>query len=239
MVLFMIRLYTPHPLGEKEKITLSPEHHHHIAHVLRCRVGQPVALFNEACGQWAGTLTAMDKKAAVVTVEACTRQVPESLPTRWLAVAPLKHDAMSFLIQKVTELGVTHIQLIQTDHTQGGQPNYDRLTKTARDAAQQCERLSVPVLLPLTPLRVFIKALPTATWFAACERLDEGAGVTLRHGAVDMLAPLGFMVGPEGGWSQSERGLLGQHPGLTCIRLGGLILRAETAALACLAQVMV
>jgi 16S rRNA (uracil1498-N3)-methyltransferase len=210
-----------------------------MAHVLRCRVGQPVAIFNETCGEWAGTLTALDKKTAVITVGGCTRPGPESLPIRWLAVAPLKHDAMSFLIQKVTELGVTHIQLIQTDHTQGGQINYERLAKTARDAAQQCERLSVPVLLPLTPLGVFMKALPPATWFAACERLGEGAEFTLRHGAVDVHAPLGFLVGPEGGWSQSERALFGQHSGLTCIRLGGLILRAETAALVCLAQVMV
>ena len=49
--------------------------------------------------------------------------------------------------------------------------------------------------------------------------------------------PLAVLVGPEGGFDESERSLLLKHPSVTAISLGPHILRADTAAVAALALV--
>ncbi len=132
---------------------------------------------------------------------------------------------MNFLIEKATELGVTDFQPIFCERTNSHRLNIERLIKNSHEASQQCERLDVPKVHAPLGLREFLNKLPdNVQWYAALERSDSDP--------VAIEFPAGFVIGPEGGWSVQEQGMLKK-----CARpisLGKNILRAETAAIVCL-----
>ena len=129
------------------------------------------------------------------------------------------------MIEKATELGVTDLQPIMCERTNSHRLNIERLIKNTQEASQQCERLDVPKVHAPLALREFLNTLTSDIhWYAALERSDSADTV--------IEFPAGFIIGPEGGWSVQEQGMLKK-----CARpisLGKNILRAETAAIVCL-----
>ena len=103
-----------------------------------------------------------------------------------------------------------------------------RLEAIAVEAAEQCERLSVPTIAPLRPLAA---REPRAPLLFADER---GEGAPLGR-ALQGIADADMLVGPEGGFAPEERAALLAAPGATPVSLGVRILRAETAAVYMLA----
>jgi 16S rRNA (uracil1498-N3)-methyltransferase len=111
--------------------------------------------------------------------------------------------------------------------------NVDRLRAVAVEAAEQCERLTVPALDPPRPLDRWLAARDGAVPLCfADERAQDAAPLpaALRERPVGEL-----LVGPEGGFTAEERERLRAAPGVVPVRLGDRILRAETAALYALA----
>ncbi len=215
----MTRLYLNQTLKKAQIVALSQDQRHYLEKVWRLQSGQSLFGFNSCDGEWQITW--------VKPNYTCVARVREPYLSQasWLAFAPLKHDPMTVLIEKATELGVTDLQPILTERTNTQRINLERLQKNAIEAAQQCERLDVPIIHQPLPLGVFLQKLPEAVhWYAAIERSDEDV-INLTH-------PAGFLVGPEGGWSESEKLILKKR--VARLSLGRNILRAETAAILCL-----
>ncbi|MBP9828793.1 MAG: 16S rRNA (uracil(1498)-N(3))-methyltransferase [Proteobacteria bacterium] len=215
----MTRLYLTQTLKAGQIIELSKDQRHYLEKVLRFKSGEYFLGFNEKNGEWKIIFEKPDYK--------CINQTRESLTTQtcWLAFSPLKHDAMNFLIEKATELGVTDFQPIICERTNSHRINIERLTKNVIEASQQCERFDVPRIHEAIDLKKFLKELPTdIDWYAAVERSD------VEH--VKFVFPAGFIIGPEGGWSAEEQLILKKFS--KPISLGANILRAETAAVVCL-----
>ena len=222
-----------HPLTEKALITLSPEQSHYLCHVLRQRVGGTLTVFDGENGDWLATITELVKKQAVIKIESQQR-LPVSTKPLWLAFAPLKQDATNFVLEKATELGVTHVQPLWMERSNTQRLNDDRWQKIVIEAAEQCERQDIPTLLPSLKLMAFLDNLPAdVQWFVALERSDQPCLLT----ALQKENPKtwGFIIGPEGGFSAVEQHILRQHSSVHAISLGTRVLRAETAALSVLA----
>ncbi len=228
----MTRLYLNEPLDAKRELTLNPDHSHYLARVLRYQIGDFVNIFNEKDGEWQSKVIEITKKAVIVQIETKIRSATPS-KILWLAFAPLKNDAMSFLIEKATELGVTHLQPILTERCNTQRLNLDRLQKNAIEASQQCERLDIPQVLEPVELIKFLQDLPKdIEWFVALERANvESIQKTLQK---NNSSAWGFIIGPEGGFTRNEISLFNKY-NITPVSLGPLILRAETAALSVLA----
>src|SRR3546814_17216871 len=64
----------------------------------------------------------------------------------WLVFAPIKRARIDFLAEKATELGCSLLQPVMTRFTAVSRVNEERLAANAREAAEQCERLTVPVV---------------------------------------------------------------------------------------------
>jgi 16S rRNA (uracil1498-N3)-methyltransferase len=143
----------------------------------------------------------------------------------WLAFSPLRTHLTHFVIEKATELGVTHIQPIISDYTQHRQVCIDKYKKIAIEATEQCERLSVPRIFDAKNLYEFIDARPQINWLAAIERTSS----PLISIDTEKKESVGVIIGPEGGFSESERSVLAKS--VTIVSLGNSILRSETAAL--------
>ncbi len=223
-----IRLFTPHPLHEGAELPASAEQAHHLGTVMRRAVGDPVTLFNGEHGEWAGRIAALRKDRATLSVQLLLRpQIPD--PKLTLVFAPLKRDATDLVIEKATELGATRICPVFTERSNTQRLNADRWAIIAREAAEQCERLTVPVIAPPAKLWDLLSAWPPDENLSCA---IERSGAPYPH---PQDGPAALLVGPEGGFSPSELEFLNRLPFVRRIGLGSLVLRAETAAITGLA----
>jgi 16S rRNA (uracil1498-N3)-methyltransferase len=149
--------------------------------------------------------------------------------------APIKRPRMEWLVEKATELGASFLAPVVTRHTDISQVNVERLSAIATEAAEQCERLSVPVVCDPVPLTGLLAGLAQGPMpLLAC--LETGAARPLAQVAAELRpGPVAFVVGPEGGFATKELDELLAHPLVVGVGLGPRVLRAETAALAALA----
>jgi 16S rRNA (uracil1498-N3)-methyltransferase len=167
-----------------------------------------------------------------------------------LEMAVLKGDAMEWVVEKAVELGITRLIPVLTAHTvvqmdrKGPEAFRERWQKIADQALKQCGRLeALRVEMPVALDELLTsKAQGMRLWCDEEAREDSARPSLLKwleenrqqgHPAIHLL------IGPEGGWSDSERDLLSREDSskLACVSLGPLVLRAETAAIAALSLV--
>lgn len=228
-----LRLHIAAGLGAAAEIMLEAAQAHYLAHVMRARPGEAVALFNGRDGEWLARVDALAKGRARLLVERRLReQRPE--PDLWLVFAPIKRARIDFVAEKATELGVSAILPVFTRRTAVSRVNSERLRANAVEAAEQCERLSVPEVREPRPLERLLPEWPSERRLLV---LDEQGGGRPIAEALAALGdgPAAILVGPEGGFADSELDALRRLPFATNIGLGPRILRADTAALAALA----
>jgi 16S rRNA (uracil1498-N3)-methyltransferase len=223
-----IRLFVAAPLFAGAEVAASAAQAHYLAHVMRRAAGAPVVLFNGRDGEWQARIAVARGNRATFAVEHRLRpQTPE--PDIWLAFAPLKRDATDLVVQKATELGAAALLPVTTARTNSARINQERLTAIATEAAEQCERLTVPDVRGLVDLPALLRTWPAERWLVvAMERLAAPR-------AAFAAGPTGLLVGPEGGFIEAELDALRAHPFVVPASLGPLILRAETAAIVGLA----
>jgi 16S rRNA (uracil1498-N3)-methyltransferase len=151
---------------------------------------------------------------------------PAPEPELRLLIAALKREAMDWAVEKATELGATRIQPVLTRRCVATSVNVERLAVIARAAAEQCERLSLPEVLPARPLHAVLDAWDGARLIVAAERRDAMPIHLLAGRAAALL------TGPEGGFDRAELDDLARRPFVSPASLGPRILRAETAVVA-------
>ncbi|HUB10501.1 MAG TPA: 16S rRNA (uracil(1498)-N(3))-methyltransferase [Acetobacteraceae bacterium] len=223
------RLFVPMPLAPGVTIAGTAAQAHYLGTVLRRQPPDPVHLFNGRDGEWHARIATLHRDRVTLTVEIQRRpQQPE--PDLWLVFAMLKRDATDHVVEKATELGVSALHPVLTERTNAARVNLDRLAAITIEAAEQCERLTVPVIHEPRRLPDLLHDWPAGRpLFAATER--SPAAIPLRPTAV----PAALLVGPEGGFTVTELEALVRHPFVTPVSLGPRILRAETVCVAGLA----
>jgi 16S rRNA (uracil1498-N3)-methyltransferase len=225
------RFYVNLPLQIGPVTVEGPEAHHLIT-VRRIRPGDRVCLFNGDGKEYAAEVTATTRQKVeleVTEVEAQNRELGFHLEL----AAPLpKGDRGQFLLEKLTELGVTTYVPLCTQRSVV-HPGEARMAKMRRHVLEACKQCGRNVLMQVAPLAVWEAYcgrgdLPTARFLA--DRREPLAN--LKRGESLSLGPngLALAVGPEGGFTDEEVGKA-QANGWRLVHLGARTLRIETAAL--------
>jgi 16S rRNA (uracil1498-N3)-methyltransferase len=226
------RLFLDEPLESGREVHASPAQAHYLGGVMRRAAGDPVLLFNGRDGEWAARIAVLRKdRASFVPDRQLRPQAAE--PDVRLLVAALKRDAMEWVVEKATELGAALIQPVLARRCVADRVNTARLGSIAQEAAEQCERLSVPRIPPALPLHAALDA-----WDASVPLLiaaERHAAAPIREAAHALCPPFALLIGPEGGFERAELDDLLRRPFVSPVALGPRILRAETAAIAGLA----
>ena len=229
------RIHVGDALGEGAEIRLDEREAHHLRDVLRLEEGDGVAVFNGSDGEWDATIVGIGRRGAKLIVGERLREQSAG-PDLWLVFAPLKRARIDALVEKATELGVSMLQPVETQHTAVERVNLDRLGTIATEAAEQCERLTVPRVQPPVPLeKLMADWLPQRLLLLCAE---AGAARPIAEALLPHRGPArpwAVMIGPEGGFARSELDALVKLPFVMPVGLGPRILRADTAALAALA----
>jgi 16S rRNA (uracil1498-N3)-methyltransferase len=230
------RLFTEADLSVGE-IELSEAQAHYLRHVMRRAEGAPLRLFNGRDGEWQATLSLRGKRAAAAQVTRCTRTQARE-PDVWLCFAPVKRARIDWIAEKATELGVSVLQPVITEHTAVERVNVERLRANAVEAAEQTERLSVPEVRAPIELARLLAEWPVGRQLLICDETGGGPPIAEALAGLDAsrrAAPWSILTGPEGGFAASELAALRRMTDVLAVGLGPRILRADTAALAALA----
>ncbi|HEY7688181.1 MAG TPA: 16S rRNA (uracil(1498)-N(3))-methyltransferase [Dongiaceae bacterium] len=230
------RLYVEAPLSAGAAVEIDGDRAHYLRDVLRLKADAPLRLFNGRDGEWRAAIGKLTKSGGRLAVETQTRP-QEAAPDLWLAFAATKRASIDLIAEKATELGISRLQPVLTRNTHVDRVNTERLRAIAVEAAEQCERLSVPeVRAPIAFARLLTE-WPASRRIAAC--LEAGAARPIAEVfsayAADTTRAWGILVGPEGGWAPAELDAINKSPTCIPVGLGPRILRAETAALAAIA----
>ncbi|MCD9622687.1 RsmE family RNA methyltransferase [Rhabdothermincola salaria] len=192
---------------------LAGDDRHHLERALRLRAGDRVSV-TDGAGRWRWC-----RFGPELVPDGPVEADPPPSPPITVAFALVKGERPELVVQKLTEVGVDRIvpffaerSVVRWDEAKAAR-HHERLVRIAREAAMQCRRTWWPEVVETTRFEV-VAALP-------------GAVAAERHGAAPSLEHPVVLIGPEGGWSDEERGRL---PGL--VGLGPTVLRAETAAIA-------
>jgi 16S rRNA (uracil1498-N3)-methyltransferase len=227
------RLHVAVDLAAGRTVALAAGQAHYLRNVMRLVLGAELMLFNGRDGEWQGRIAALGRGSCSVLLERQTRPQADE-PDLWLLFAPIKRAPLDFLVQKAVELGVSALHPVITQHTDVGRVNTDRLRTIATEAAEQCERLTLPEVAEPRPLGAVLDGWPAERRLLVCAEWGPAQPIGAALAAEDP-GPSAVLTGPEGGFTTSELDALRNLPFVTPVSLGPRILRAETAALAALA----
>lgn len=203
---------------------------HYLVNVLRIQMGETIAVFNGCNGEWLAEIIKVGKGKAKITV--CVQTAEQvSEPDIWYLYAPVKKARVDYIIQKVTELGVSRIVPVVTKRTNLDRIKYDKLVANAIEAAEQSGRMTVPHIDEPVPLEEKIGNWPKDRTLIFCDESEGGSPIQNIISGNDKWA---IVVGPEGGFSPEEREMIKSLDNAHAVTLGPRILRADTAAVAVL-----
>ncbi len=223
------RLFVREALGAGVVVALDPGQANYLGNVMRLGVGAEVLLFDGEHGEWVARVGDVGKKRMTLVVEERSRD-QEDVPDLTLAFAPVKRAQTDWLVEKATELGIARLQPVVTQRTIVERVKLERLQSIAIEAAEQCNRTTLPDISEPVSLKAFLASHdPARALYFADENGGEPAAATFRPGAATIL------TGPEGGFTEDERAAIRAQPRCSAIGLGPRILRAETAGIAAIA----
>lgn len=218
------------------------ENYQHIAKSLRSKVGEKLLLVDENQIQY-------ETKIAEITNSKITAQVEKSYPSKrfldfelYLAQSPLRSDAQGLIIEKATELGVAGVYPILTDNcvlnksvVEKKVPKWQRIMY---ESSKQCERAIVPTCFDALSLNQLLAQENFDKIIVFCERIaDRTIRDSFKENPIKSGDKVLVIIGPEGGFSQNEFEFF-KTMNFEMLTLGDLILRAETAVVVALGNII-
>ena len=230
----MKRYYSP----SLDRGLLDAEQSHHCAQVMRQNVGDLFAVFDGQGVEAKAKITeiARDEVKFKVLAKATS---PQTAHPVWLAQALTKPKSMDLILQKATELGVSEVAPLQSDHSvaqvdeEKAEAKIEKWQKLTIEAAKQCGQNWLPVVRPPQAPKDFVATIPRGAvkLIASLQPEARPLKAALREQLQGLKAgtPIVVMIGPEGDFTPAEIGAA-RAAGFLPVSLGKIILRAETAA---------
>lgn len=189
---------------EKEVINgirhLSEEESKHCLQVLRHKTGDEILIFDGNGGKHQAVLTQLSKKMCSFDIISSKVQ-PQKNFSIHLAIAPTKNaDRMEWLVEKLSELGVDELTLLQTKHSERKKLRVDRLEKKVVSAMKQSGN---PFKLKINELINFHEFLKSSN---SDHKLIAHVDSTHRYFGNSIVPnkSIGILIGPEGDFSKEE-----------------------------------
>lgn len=217
------RIYTNKQLFENAIITVDFDTTHHLLNVLRINDGGHIKLFNAEYGEW-DAICDVRKKDINIVVQTLIKEptVEVGFTVIFALIVPSK---MHIILEKATELGAAQFYPIITEYTQNKSFNLTKAETIVRNAAEQCGRLSVPIVHNSISLKNLLSMWPENVQITVGDLCDNYDTNPLNRESC-------FLIGPEGGFSVADREMFAKYKFIKTIQIANNILRAETAAVA-------
>lgn len=224
----MVRLYVDAALSAGQPVPLTRDQAHYLFSVMRLAAGDGLLVFDGRTGEWRAEVAEAGRRGGTLVCRERTRPL-QPPPDLWLMFAPVKKARTDFIVEKAVEMGAARILPVVTGHTNAERVRRDRLQAHAVEAAEQCGATVVPEVAEAARLDRVLADWPRGRRLFWADETATGGAAFAEGG------PAAILTGPEGGFSDAERGRLRALPFVSPVALGPRILRADTAAVAALA----
>ena len=221
-----IRLFYSKSLSLNLTDKLDKSQSYYVSKVMRLKEKEVFSLFNSS-GEWEAKILNISKNIVKFNVTKQLRQ-KENIKELWLAFSPIKSNYFNFMIQKATELGVTKFIPIIFERTIVRKINKERLEKVIIEAAEQSNRITVPLIEEAQKLKNFLSKDMDLIF---TDLNSTNTKIDLKKLTSK---PTCVIIGPEGDFSEEERGEILKFNGVQPIRINENILRSETAVISAL-----
>ncbi len=221
-----IRLFYSKSLSLNLTDKLDKSQSHYVSKVMRIKENEVFSLFNNS-GEWEAKILNISKSIVEFKVTKQLRQ-KENPKELWLAFSPIKSNYFNFMIQKATELGVTKFLPVIFERTIVRKINKERLEKVIIEAAEQSNRITVPIIEEPQSLKKFLSN-DLDLIFTDLNTVNTKIDLTKLTNK-----PTCVIIGPEGDFSEEEREEILKFNGVQPIKINENILRSETAVISAL-----
>src|SRR5579885_1363738 len=241
----------PDLLKGMEHVTLPEKLAHQVRDVLHLGVGEQLTLLDNSGGEVLAEVAKSGRGGVEVRLLERHAGRPESPVRVILCQGLLKSARFEWILEKGTELGVSTFAPILCRRSMAGLEDagpakIQRWQRIIQEAAEQCGRSRLPALAPIRPLMHALNDIPSGA--IALMPWEEEHQMSLKSALLASSSlpqtdaspspiTVVLFIGPEGGL-MAEEVKLAQRFGVQPVSLGPRILRAETAALTAVANVM-
>lgn len=221
------RFYSKTPITEKTFDISDKELVHQWKSVFRYNVGSQVIVFDGSGVDYLCMISSLRSLGATLGVIREMKNENSKKKNLWLCAGIIKKDNFEMVVEKATEIGVSHIVPILCERTEKKNLNMERLQKIAVEASEQSGRGDIPFIHEVIKLTDLLDKdlLPNTAFYL------NMSGAPLREKINDEMKDIAVFVGPEGGWSEDESEFFEKH-NILAVSLGEQVLRAETASVA-------
>jgi 16S rRNA (uracil1498-N3)-methyltransferase len=221
------RFFVTEEIGKSKEVTLRDSGlHHQLKNVFRFTTGGQVVILDNTGYEYHALISAFGY--GEVTFSIVKRAVSKNLPSKELILlcSLPKKDKFEWILEKGTEIGVMHFVPIVSDRSEKKDLNIERCEKILKESAEQSGRAMIPTLSGIQTLE---EVLDREVKGYPCIVFDpKGEMFVPEH--VHSMTSVGAFIGPEGGWTERELYLFKKNK-IKSYSLGGMTLRAETAAI--------
>ena len=229
------RLFVDAPLAAGATVALQRDQANYLGNVLRLSAGDTILVFNGRDGEWRASIGGR-KRPDQLAIAARTRP-QDRLGDLTYVFAPLKHARLDYMVQKAVEMGASRLQPVLTRFTQVSRVNLERMRANVIEAAEQCGILTLATVEEPLALDRFLAARSAERLLVFCDEASEVSDPVKALRDENPTQGLDVLIGPEGGFAETERALLLRQARTLRISLGPRILRADTAGVAALTLV--
>ena len=226
-----IRLFFKESLALNLTAKLDKSQSHYVNKVMRVKVDEVFSLFNSS-GEWEAKILSISKSIVEFNITKQLRQ-KENPKELWLAFSPIKSNYFNFMIQKATELGVTKFLPIIFDRTIVRKVNEERLEKVIIEAAEQSNRINIPIIEEPQSLKKFLENKMIDLIFTDLNSDNKKLNIEKLTNN-----PTCIIIGPEGDFSEDERKQILEFKNVQPIKINENILRSETAVISALSIII-
>ena len=224
------RLYFDKKLSINIMIYIKEKQHHFLKNVLRIKVKDLITVFDGVTGEWLSEVISINRDNTVLQIKKKISEI-EKETDLWLIFSPIKLFRMNITIQKATELGVSQFIPCITQNTNLTKINMRNLYMNIVEAAEQSERLTLPKLNEVVNLNNLLRDFPKDRGLIFCNENDKNLPSIFKalENKSSIFKKWAILIGPEGGFSETETKEILSISSSIPVSLGKRILRSDTA----------
>ncbi len=236
----MHRFFIPADWVQNEMVAITGEPLRQIGYILRLKPTDRIIVLDNSGMELEVEIERITKAQA--TGKVISKKLGQGEPRIKITLyqALLKSDKFELVLQKGVELGITDFVPFISERCVSRKEStakIERWQKIIREAAEQSERVILPVLHPLISFEEACRSVEQPALMLWEEEKSTSLKQTLQNPPFKNAARISLFIGPEGGFPESEKALARQN-GIAVASLGKRILRAETAGLAAVSAVL-
>ena len=217
------------------------ENYRHIARALRARTGENILLIDNNQIQYETVITKITNNEIMCNIQKSYPSKRDLMFDLYLAQSPLRSDAQLTVMEKATELGIRGVYPVITDNCavkkDVAESKVEKWQKVMYEASKQCERAKIPTCFPVTTLTEVLNNKFDKILVFGERSTEQTLKQYLGVNPVKNNEKILVIIGPEGGFSEKEFEFF-KNRHLSIISLGDLILKAETAVIVALGDII-